>query len=335
MKRDPYMDNLRCFLIILVVIAHFLSKLSSITEYHYLYYFIYLFHMPLFVFVSGYFSKSIYKDGNYQAKKVFSLFWIYILFRLASYFTAAGYKGFYKIKLFEESSAPWYLLSLCLWYLLIPLIHNYKARQVIPITIVISLFVGLDSTVGTFLSLSRTITFFPFFCMGYFFTPEKLEGLLSKKFRIPSAIFLGVLLLLFLWKGNCFAPYIRFTYGASSYSDILKKDYLIRGPLLRLAWYVVSVICSLAVLYIVPRKQMWFTRIGQRTLSVYVLHILIRNLLVYEGIFTRILTLPHIYSVAVFPFCILIVLVCSSSFVYQLFSFLLSHPFFVPSKKNN
>ena len=131
MKRDPYMDNLRCLLILLVVVAHFLSKVSSIEEYKHLYYFIYLFHMPLFVFVSGYFSKGMMKDGVFQSQKLLSIFWMFFLFKGVSHFITCMYKGFHSIKLLNEGSAPWYLLSLCLWYLMIPVIRNYKIKVVV------------------------------------------------------------------------------------------------------------------------------------------------------------------------------------------------------------
>lgn len=328
MKRDPYMDNLRCILIILVVIAHFINKLSSIDEYKYLYNFIYLFHMPLFVFVSGYFSKGLFKIGMFQSKKVISIFWMYLLFRFISYFITVYYKGYYRFNLFDESSAPWYLLSLSLWYLMIPLIRNYKAKYVIPITFVISILIGFDSSVGTFLSLSRTIVFFPFFCIGYYLTPELLSSLLKKNLRIPSFLLLATTLGLFLWKGNFFSPYIRFTYGASSYSDILKKDYYFTGPLYRTIWYIVAIILSIAFMYIIPRCHTWFTYIGQRTLSVYVIHVLIRNVFVYIGLNTYLLSLPPIYSLSVFAVCIAIVLITSSSIVFKPFSYLMAHPFF-------
>ncbi|MDD5935282.1 MAG: acyltransferase family protein [Clostridiales bacterium] len=339
MNRDPYMDNLRCFLIILVVIGHFLGKFSSIDLYKHLQLFIYLFHMPLFIFVSGYFSKSLFKNGVFQARKVISVFWMFLLFRLATYFITVLFKGYYTFNLFTDSSAPWYLLSLCLWYLFVPIIHNYKAKYVIPIAFICGILIGFDSSVGTFLSLSRTIVFFPFFCIGYYYTPEQLAKLLNKKLRIPSVVLLILTLCFILWKGELFSPYIRFTYGAASYKDLLDNNYLLYGPLIRMLWYLVAITLSIAVMYIIPRCHTWFTYIGQRTLSVYVGHSLIRNILIYEGLDTFLLSLPKIYTLLIFVICILIVLICSSSIVFKVFSYVLSHPFFIgcwnKKKQNN
>ena len=63
--RDPYWDNLKAVLIILVVLGHY-----YLAEYVYagecdwalptaLISFIYMFHMPLFAFVSGRFTKNV------------------------------------------------------------------------------------------------------------------------------------------------------------------------------------------------------------------------------------------------------------------------------------
>ena len=74
-KRNIWLDNVKGFLIVCVVAGHFLE---SGIDYHSsmcksLFLFIYSFHMPLFVFVSGYFSKKIYKDGQYNFKKILFL----------------------------------------------------------------------------------------------------------------------------------------------------------------------------------------------------------------------------------------------------------------------
>lgn len=83
-ERDYFFDNIKAVLIFLVVLGHFLlpiheggNVLVLIKR------LIYVFHMPLFVFVSGYFSKRIYKDGKYNFKKILYLIKAYILFVVA------------------------------------------------------------------------------------------------------------------------------------------------------------------------------------------------------------------------------------------------------------
>ena len=57
-ERSPYWDNIKGFLIALVVFAHCLYAFQSFRLNDVLVDAIYFFHMPAFVFTSGYFSKS-------------------------------------------------------------------------------------------------------------------------------------------------------------------------------------------------------------------------------------------------------------------------------------
>lgn len=58
-ERDVYFDNLKFILILLVVIGHFMEPFNAERTTQAVYQFIYSFHMPLFIFAAGYFSKSI------------------------------------------------------------------------------------------------------------------------------------------------------------------------------------------------------------------------------------------------------------------------------------
>ena len=59
-ERDYLYDNIKGILIILVVLCHFLgyAMIKSDTVVRSFIIFIYYFHMPLFIFISGYFSKD-------------------------------------------------------------------------------------------------------------------------------------------------------------------------------------------------------------------------------------------------------------------------------------
>ena len=71
-KRDPYFDNLKFILILLVVLGHFTTlnlnnlHLASISN------IIYSFHMPIFIFISGYFSKHIDRQRKIEIDQLWS-----------------------------------------------------------------------------------------------------------------------------------------------------------------------------------------------------------------------------------------------------------------------
>ncbi|MBO5657209.1 MAG: acyltransferase family protein, partial [Agathobacter sp.] len=56
-KRDHSLDNLKAILIFLVVFAHLLEDAAVFDGKVLLYKMIYSFHMPVFIFILGYFAK--------------------------------------------------------------------------------------------------------------------------------------------------------------------------------------------------------------------------------------------------------------------------------------
>lgn len=67
-RRDYYFDNLKFILIIFVVVGYTIEPLiQTSSKLKILYSFIYAFHMPLFILVSGYFSKEYM---NYDIQKL-------------------------------------------------------------------------------------------------------------------------------------------------------------------------------------------------------------------------------------------------------------------------
>lgn len=72
--RSAYWDNIKGFLIILVVFAHCLLNLQNSPLNNALVDAIYMFHMPAFVFVSGYFSKSEHSRSFFPIMNLFVAF---------------------------------------------------------------------------------------------------------------------------------------------------------------------------------------------------------------------------------------------------------------------
>ena len=185
-ERDYFFDNIKAVLIFLVVLGHFLLPIHEEGNVLVLIKrLIYVFHMPLFVFVSGYFSKRIYKDGKYNFKKILYLIKAYILFVVAiqAVYAISGFRSFRKIDFFSQSGAPWYLFAMIAWYLMIPLIRKFKPLPVIIVNIVLALAAGFFKNVGDFLCLSRILVFGPFFFLGYYMEQQMLEKALRPAYK--------------------------------------------------------------------------------------------------------------------------------------------------------
>lgn len=160
-KRDYLFDNLKSLLIFLVVFGHCIEKYiydSNILKV--LYFFIYTFHMPLFIFISGYFSKNIKKCSKNALN---NLLIPYILFSITWSIFIYTLEGKFTFSLVTPSWTLWYLLSLFYWR--ISLKYLVKIKYIIPISVLVSLYIG---TIGIReYSFSRTFAFLPFFLLGY------------------------------------------------------------------------------------------------------------------------------------------------------------------------
>lgn len=112
-ERDYFFDNVKAVLMFLVVLGHLLLPIHGESFLVVVKRLIYVFHMPLFVFVSGYFAKTFYKNGRYNYRKLLYLGKAYLVFVVAIQlvYAISGYQAFSQINFFSQSGAP--LVSVC------------------------------------------------------------------------------------------------------------------------------------------------------------------------------------------------------------------------------
>ena len=160
--RDARYCNLKLFLIYLVVYGHLIEPEIEqspllMTQYRW----IYLFHMPLFCFLSGLFMTDS-STCKRQMKKTFSL---YAVIQTLIVFFSGG-----RIGLSTPCWILWYLLSCSIWAGTGWLWYRFcKEKEKVPIligAIAIGCAAGFVSSIGREYSLSRTLVFFPYFWMG-------------------------------------------------------------------------------------------------------------------------------------------------------------------------
>ena len=117
-------DNIKGVLIVLVVIGHFMHPVHNdnptISAGFDI---IYLFHMPLFVFMSGLFAKGAYRDGKLAINRIISYLVLGFAYQ-AALVLINGSALFPKLFLF--SSAPWYLIAMAWWYAMTPLLARVR-----------------------------------------------------------------------------------------------------------------------------------------------------------------------------------------------------------------
>ena len=187
--RSSYIDNLKTVLIFSVVIGHFAeAALEQSDVFKSLFIWLYFFHMPLFIFVSGYLSKRLIHNKERVLQKSFEYFTLYIIMKVSLSIIKSICTGDkVDFSLFSETSVPWYLFAMILMYITSYALRNYNQKIVFILFVVLAVVVGYDKEVRDFFVLSRFIVFYPFFIIGLNCQENTLEKLKSKKVLIPLA----------------------------------------------------------------------------------------------------------------------------------------------------
>lgn len=277
LERNYKIDNIRFLAMFLVVFAHMIELFAD-CEQNTIYRMIYSFHMPLFIFISGYVAKFD------KGKIFFKFLTTYFLFQtLYKVFDCLYVQGSESILI--TYSNPywflWYLFVLIVYYLLIPVFDVSKGKQlyVVLLSFVCALILGFDTSIGYEVSLSRMISFFPFFLMGYysggnhFF--DKYDG--DKLFIFSSL--LGICTG-FSYLKSCGVP-TKALYHVQAYSVI---GYTIFDKIMI---YAISLFWIILLMSIVPNiKIRLLTFMGQNTFYVYLLQGFIIKILAKNNFFT-------------------------------------------------
>ena len=194
MERDKSLDGLKYFLITLVVIGHFIepSRYNNLISCH-LYSLIYSFHMPLFVWMNGYFYK--HRSLSEEIKKCLPILEVCIISHIAFALLKNGSLSLSNM-LYFSSTPSWYLLSLIYWRIassILKGIIDVKRILFFSILLEIVTFV-LGPKYGGFLSFERTFQFYPFFIIGYLM---KNRLFLLKKYKKPISI-IGIMSIIYV-----------------------------------------------------------------------------------------------------------------------------------------
>lgn len=268
--RDFYFDNAKFILIFLVVFGHFISPHKSNSDFLYtVYNFIYTFHMPAFILIAGFFSKGVFKEGYLKkiSKKILIPYFVFQLVYFVFYTVKNGEETF---SLFDPYWTLWFLLSMVLWNVLLVLFTKYIKRPALMIGIALALgvFAGYIQDIGTYLSLSRTFVFFPVFLLGYLLKKEHFYALLQPNKRIAAGV---ILVAMFVSYFFFFPSEAKDWLLASSSYEELGVD-LSQAAIIRVLMYGLMFLATFSFMAIVPRRKMFFTHLGGRTLYVYLLH---------------------------------------------------------------
>lgn len=311
----PYsylVDNIKVLLIFLVVFNHLIAfqlvKVDMIVRY--VWYAITIFHMPAFVFMSGYLSKK----PQDVLKNVKNLLIPYILgYSLTWYATIwIGKRMDYEL-LRPSGTVMWYVLALFIYRLTIEALG--KVRFIVPVSIIFALWAGTRPEFTTYLSTSRIVVFFPFFVAGYLWKSDYTK--VVRKFKGKWVLIPISGLLLYAIPNFMIANKIPIDIFRGNHTYQLSGMDDITGMLIRLLMYLVSFVLVLTFLALIPDVKLPITFIGRNTMGIYFFHYPI--MIVLNGLL--LLSIPQMLNVWVlFGVSWIFVLILGSkpvSFIYN------------------
>ena len=236
-----------------------------------------MFHMPLFVFISGRFS-HIHDRTKYK-RGIIRLLETYIVFQLI--------RTLFSIKFFGGKLSTtclttpnwilWYLVALIYWRLMIYFLPErwlLNRKIVLITTFCISLAAGFIP-IGNPFVVQRTLTFLPFFTLGYYSTSFDIRKYINK---IPIILSIAVLicswcLLFFMFnKDLSFIHHGSIPYWANSFSHTMKRFFA------RCVFLPYSILLGAMVIRIIPNNTI-LARWGNVTMFIYIYHSFVVNIL--------------------------------------------------------
>lgn len=280
--RDARLDNAKFILIALVVVGHAIGPLTGYGPAGALYYWIYFFHMPAFILISGYLSRSFDASSNRVEKLVLTLAVPYLVFWTVHQAIHTAERGGLpdSLSVLQPTWTLWFLVALFLWRLSVPIWQ--RLRWPVAIAIAVSLFAA-TADLGTTLSLGRVLSFLPFFVLGLSLRREHFAYLDRLWVRVGSVLVLAATAVLAVPISDHLSRDWLFWRDSLTDRDI---DPLLPSIGLRLAFMGLALAMTVAVLALTPKRQTWYTSLGAYTLFVYLGHsvvlLLLKNTPWYE-----------------------------------------------------
>ncbi|MFD6533249.1 acyltransferase family protein [Streptomyces sp. NPDC060184] len=268
-KRDPYFDNAKYLAIVLVAVAHAWEPLMGDSRAaRSLYMVIYTFHMPAFILVSGYFSRSFDASPARMKRLVTGVVVPYVVFETAySLFRRyAGGEPHAPITLLDPLFLTWFLAALLIWRLTTPLWRTL--RHPLPVALAVAALASVCPGIGDDLDLQRVLQFLPFFVLGVMARPEHFAWVRRRQVRLLSLpLFAGA-----LGCAYAVAPHMQlgWFYRSDSAQELGAPWW--SGVMMTLLMFGCALLLTVGFLSWVPSRTTWFTVLGAGTICGYLLH---------------------------------------------------------------
>ncbi|NGO68672.1 acyltransferase family protein [Streptomyces sp. SB3404] len=234
-----------------------------------LYFLMYTFHMPAFIVISGYLSRSFEGKPN-QVKRLITgvaVPYVAIQFVYTFFMRWANDDPDREFHFQNPGFALWFLVALFLWRLTTPIWKSL--RWPMPVALGIAVAASVTPSIGSDLNLMRVAQFLPFFVLGLQLRPHHFQLVKRKRMR-HIAVPVTLAGFVFAYWAVPRMNKAWFLHDKSA-EEMGVPSWV--GAVMYLALFGCGLVMTACFLSWVPRRHMWFTALGAGTLYAYLLHI--------------------------------------------------------------
>lgn len=281
-KRLDWPDNGRALAAVMICFAHFVGPFRDPGDvWSVLWVLTWPLRLPVLIVLAGYFSSSRYSSKNLRSV-LLNLLGVFVIFTLLHALLDLWIKGSFNFKVLDPYMGLWFLLSLALWRLTLPLV--VRVPGILAISVLAALAIGLAPAQVEAWPVVRTFTLWPLFLLGVKLksNPEWLSALRRRSSRIIGGTFLTLWLALVLANiGHLRAKPLALDAVFTTAGEGLMRDLS-----LRLGIILSALILALSVLSVMPDKKIkYVTSIGIGSFTVYLLHPLLFRVVNHVGLY--------------------------------------------------
>ncbi|MDX6742817.1 acyltransferase family protein [Actinocorallia sp. A-T 12471] len=278
-SREAYFDNAKFIIGCLVFIGHAFTWIDLGRWFTAFEAMGSSFRMPVFAFLVGYFSQGFLRSTGRARRLIAKIALAYLIFDLLYQMLDA----FLGLRPFEFSPlAPythlWFLTAMFLWRGSAPI--WWQMKYPFAVSVFVSLVAGL-SEMGIF---TKILSMLPFFVLGLMIKREHFDVLRRPSVRVAAV---GVLLAEFA----LLAALVGRFDGRDFFRALWNRSYKVAefgplfGPGLRFLAIFGTIAVGASILALIPTRAGFVSRLGSRSLYMYVLHYGIIRVCLALGVF--------------------------------------------------
>lgn len=315
--------SLRGLLIVLVVLGHVMTKNPNFVGKHEIYIWIYTFHMPLFLILSGYYGFSIIKKRNFEIIKTTFVSLIIPFIIVSELYVLVShilYGTRLRISIFQDPVfAMWFILALVFYRLISKLI--VKIPNYLVLVFVISLFADYFPTrILDNFDFPRIFSFMIYYFIGFKIREKniKLQNLTISKVNILLCLVFTILIVVSLAQNSY--EFVSTFVKQTDY--IFFRDLsLLNFIVYRVVAIILAIINSI-VIYSLIKSNRILAYIGKNSYTIYLSHIFLILILkssIYKGLMNNRTDQFELLIVVMDTFMIIVFILCMQRLIKFLF----------------